>query len=90
MVLNTCVVFVCTILVHYKNFVRCTLWNLKIYIKCNKTDKKTYDKLKQEVCLKCNEKNLFLFSTESNNSESYNKHSWHQIESNCILRYKLV
>ena len=42
-----------------QTFVRCIISKLKIHIKCNKTDKKTYDKLKKDkevsmICIKCN------------------------------------
>ena len=58
--------------------VRCTLCNFKIHIKCNETDKKTYDILQKDkdvstICLKCNKEIFPFFSTESNKSDSFNK-----------------
>ena len=48
-----------------QKFVRCIICKLKIHIKSNKTDKKTYDKLKNDkevsmICIKCN-KEIFPF-----------------------------
>ena len=58
--------------------VRCILCHLKIHINCNKTDKKTYDKLKKDkevsmICIQCNKEIFPFFSTESHNSDSCNK-----------------
>ena len=48
-------------------FLRCSLCNFKVHIKCNQTDEKAYNNIiecsdKTIICLKCKEENIhFVF-----------------------------
>ena len=53
--------------------IKCNICNFRFHIKCNQTDEKTFQKMKQiddsMICVKCNENNLpfFNMSHEINN-----------------------
>ena len=57
-------------------FIRCTLCNYKIHIKCNEIDVKTYTKLMNEeidiFCIKCNEDLLPFRSTNQDEETRFN------------------
>ena len=58
-------------------FLRCSLCNFKVHIKCNKTDEKVYNNFQKNsektiICLKCKEENIPFFSTCINESTDPN------------------
>ena len=49
--------------------IKCSICQFKIHIKCNKTDLKTFEKLKNDetaICLKCKTENIPFFSSPEN------------------------
>ena len=52
-------------------YIRCNICNYKVHIKCNETDEKTYEKMKNldetMFCLKCNEELLPFFPSSNKN-----------------------
>ena len=58
--------------------IKCSICQSKVHIKCNKTDPKTYEKLKNDIndsiiCYKCREDNIPFFSCPENENKSLNK-----------------
>ena len=52
-------------------YIRCNICNYKVHIKCNETDEKTYEKMKNNdktmFCLKCYEELLPFFPSSNKN-----------------------
>ena len=57
-------------------YITCNICNFRIHIKCNQTDVKTYEKMKQieqtMICIKCNENNLpFIKTSQQINNDTF-------------------
>ena len=57
-------------LLEKNRFITCNLCNYKVHIKCNETDVKTYEMMKNNeqtmICIKCKEENIPFFSSSNN------------------------
>ena len=70
-------------------YVRCSICNYRVHIKCNDISKKVYEKLRDQdeciICLKCNEEILPLFppsqNLQNNNIDTHSQHLYENIKS---------
>ena len=71
-------------------FIRCNLCNFKIHMKCNETDEKSYNKMKNNettmICIKCLEENIPFFSS-CNNEIKKDPNNLQNLASNSIKTF---